>query len=128
MNHDPITDTGRRLLDAGSPGPWEWVPNFGPTAIYAQEHEPGQFVAQHVSVPDTRLIVWMRNNLPAILDRLAHWATILDAGATVLEHNATMLEHLTMDTLADQALTDEAVAGTRRAAHAMRAALNRDRT
>lgn len=63
-------DELERLWGTATPGPWGWVPNFGPTAIYSQSSEPGEFLAQQVSPADTRLIVEARNQLPALIAEL----------------------------------------------------------
>ncbi|MDH6279496.1 hypothetical protein [Prescottella agglutinans] len=63
-------DKLEQLHATATPGPWEWVPNFGPTAIYSNTAEPGELVAQRVSTVDTRLIVEARNQLPALIAEL----------------------------------------------------------
>lgn len=59
---------GRRLLDEADPGPWTSHPSErspGLTAIAI----PGS-MHPVANTPDAELIVWARNNLPALLDAL----------------------------------------------------------
>lgn len=67
-----MTDLGRFevLLELATPGPWFWVPNFGPTAIFSEKAPSREFVAEEVSATDTRLIVEARNQLPALIAEL----------------------------------------------------------
>ncbi|MCF8784140.1 hypothetical protein [Rhodococcus ruber] len=118
---------GRRLLDAATPGPWRVQRDAtydhmnGEVETYSVAAEDGFMDADDAA--DAELIVWARNNLPALLDRLDRWAVVIDAGANILENNAKILEHLVMDTPKDQELTDRIVYQTRHAAQSMRAAL-----
>lgn len=63
-------DSLERLHTEATPGPWNWIPNLGPTAIYSHGAELGDFVADGVSPADTLLIVAARNNLPALIAEL----------------------------------------------------------
>lgn len=127
---------GRRLLDAATPGRWEAFGNSagnvldqcncaGPTELYDHEQYCGiEGPVASADEADIAWIVWARNNLPTLLNRLDQWAIVIDAGANILENNAMMLEHLVMDTPKDQELTDRIVDQTRHAAQSMRTALN----
>ncbi|WP_343466376.1 hypothetical protein AAI421_14575 [Rhodococcus aetherivorans] len=122
---------GRRLLDAATPEPFVVSDDNGVFAhvqsLYRIEKDGWkERVASNMRTTDAELIVWARNNLPALLDRLERWAVALDAGANILENNAKMLEHLVMDTPKDQELNDKVVEVTRRSAGAMRKALDGD--
>ncbi|ASN72002.1 hypothetical protein 7S2_9 [uncultured Caudovirales phage] len=70
-------DQLERFHLSATPGPWEWIPNLGPTAICGHEALAGEFVAQKVSPADTRLIVESRNQLPAVV------AALREARATI---------------------------------------------
>lgn len=63
-------DKLEQLHATATPGLWEWVPAFGPTAIYGSTAGPGEFVAEGVSPADTRFIVEARNQLPALITEL----------------------------------------------------------
>ncbi|OHD15016.1 MAG: hypothetical protein A2Y38_25720 [Spirochaetes bacterium GWB1_59_5] len=67
MTPDQISE-GWRLLDAATPGPWDIHPSERTPALTAIAI-PGSM--HPVAEPaDAELIVWARNNLPALLDRL----------------------------------------------------------
>lgn len=63
-------DKLEHLHATATPGLWDWVPAFGPTAIYGSTAGPGEFVAEGVSPADTRFIVEARNQLPALIAEL----------------------------------------------------------
>ncbi|MDV2475136.1 hypothetical protein F8M49_21090 [Rhodococcus zopfii] len=83
MMPDPTTPEGRAelraLQDKATAGPWEGVPGFGRTAIYGHDHDPGEFVAQRVGIPDTKLIIAAVNALPALLDALDEAEAAIDS-------------------------------------------------
>ncbi|WP_145961961.1 MULTISPECIES: hypothetical protein [Rhodococcus] len=76
MNMNETIAEGRRLDAAATPGPWEVRPSGGGFKIGDSqqydavagnyEYEEGGVIEEN----DADLIVWARNNLPALLDTL----------------------------------------------------------
>jgi hypothetical protein len=116
---DPTTPEGRaelrRLLDNATPAPWEGVPGFGTTAIYGQDHEPGEFVAQRVPIPDAKLIIRLRNTVPALLDALDQAEAALEQARKTADRYASAraqwdrLPHISDDRAEGMNLAGEAV-------------------
>lgn len=71
-------DKLEHLHATATPGLWDWVPAFGPTAIYGSTAGPGEFVAEGVSPADTRFIVEARNQLPALIAELREARAVIE--------------------------------------------------
>lgn len=67
MSDRELIEQGRRFLDKATQGNW-WVTPFGD--VYAGDGSGTDLmVVESASPQDGALIVWMRNNLPTLLDR-----------------------------------------------------------
>lgn len=76
MTIDPIDlAEGRRLLDAATPGPWTFVDASDHRGRKGEFRAPGPYnglmlVGPWCNDTDLELIVWARNNLPALIAAL----------------------------------------------------------
>lgn len=85
-----LVTKGRELVGAAAPGPWEAFGTSagsildrcncdGPTEMYEHDQYCGvDGPVAHADAPDIEFIVWARNHVPELLDRLERVRAFVD--------------------------------------------------